>query len=48
MKNIFLITCRKIQCFSTKCINANAIFNKVCLELLNGMAESKTKLTRLN
>jgi len=29
--------------FSTRWVNGNAIFNKVCLELLNGIAESKAK-----
>lgn len=33
----------KIGSFSTLDVNDNAIFNKICLELLNSIAESKTK-----
>lgn len=29
--------------FSTKCVNNNAIFSKVCLHLLNDIVRSETK-----
>jgi len=38
---------RKIRSFSIEDVNNNSIFNKICLDLLNDMAESEAKHNQL-